>query len=78
MLSPSAPLDRARLLELVCVRLFGQMLEHGHETIETFANLGVFLPEQVPFLFRLDDALTPLLKEFSIIYLILAALQRSA
>ena len=57
MLSPFTPLDRARLLVLVRVRLFGQMLQHGHETVKTLAHLGVLLLEHLPFAFRLHKAL---------------------
>jgi hypothetical protein len=48
MLSPFTPLDRARLLVLVRVRLFGQMLQHGHETIKTHTHLGVLFLEHIP------------------------------
>jgi hypothetical protein len=53
MLSPLRPLVRARLLVLVRVGLFGQMLQHGHETVKTLAHLGVLPLEHVPLTFRL-------------------------
>jgi hypothetical protein len=74
MLSPFTPLDRARLLVLMRVRLFGQMLQQGHKMIETFTKLGLFLLELMPFTFRLDDALAPLFQEFLLFHLVLAAL----
>jgi len=77
MLSPFTPLDRARLLVLMRVRLFGQMLQHGHETIKTHAHLGVLLLEHMPLAFRLHTALTPLFREGVVVRLVLAARQRS-
>jgi hypothetical protein len=77
MLSPFTPLDRVRLLVLVCIRLFGQMLQHGHETIKTLAHLGVLLLEHLPVAFRLHAALMPLLREGVVVRLVLATLQRS-
>jgi hypothetical protein len=77
MLSPFTPLDRARLLVLVRVRLFGQMLQHGHETIKTLAHLGVLLLKHLPLAFRLHAALTPLFREGVVVRLVLATLQRS-
>ena len=53
MLSPLRPLVRARLLVLVRVRLFGQMLQHGHEMVKTLTHLGVLPLEHVPLTFRL-------------------------
>src|SRR5919199_6973623 len=53
MLSPFTPLDRARLLVPVRVRLFAQMLQHGHETVKTRAHLGVLLLEHMPLAVRL-------------------------
>ena len=41
---------------LVRVRLFGQMLQHGHETIKMLAHLGVLLLEHMPLAFRLHAA----------------------
>jgi hypothetical protein len=78
MLSPFTPLDRARLLVLVRVRLFGQMLQHGHDTVKTLAHLGVLLLEHMPLAFRLHAALTPLFREGVVVRLVLATLQRSA
>jgi hypothetical protein len=74
MLSPFTPLDRARLLVLVRVGLFGQMLQHSHEAIKTFAHLGVLLLEQMPLAFRLHAALTPLFREGEVVRLVLATL----
>jgi len=74
MLSPFMPLDRARLLVLVRVRLFGQMLQHGHETVKTLAHLGVLLLEHMPLAFRLHAALTPLFREGAVVRLVLATL----
>jgi hypothetical protein len=77
MLSPFTPLDRARLLVLVRVRLFGQMLQHGHETVQTLTHLGVLLLEHMPLAFRLHAALTPLFREGAVVRLVLMTLQRS-
>jgi hypothetical protein len=77
MLSPFTPLDRARLLVLARVRLFGQMLQHGHETVKTLARLGVLLLEQMPVTFRLHAALSPLFREGAVVCLVLATLHRS-
>jgi hypothetical protein len=77
MLSPFTPLDRARLLVLVRVRLFGQMLQHGHETIKMLAHLGVLLLEHMPLAFRLHAALTPLFQEGVVVHLVLMTLQWS-
>jgi hypothetical protein len=77
MLSPFTPLDRARLLVLVRVRLFGQMLQHGHETIKMLAHLGVLLLEHMPLAFRLHAALTPLFREGVVVRLVLTTLQWS-
>jgi hypothetical protein len=77
MLSPFTPLDRVRLLVLVRVRLFGQMLQHGHETVQTLAHLGVLLLGHMPLAFRLHTALTPLFREGVVVRLVLATLQRS-
>jgi len=77
MLSPFTPLDRARLLVLVRVRLFGQMLQHGHETVQTLAHLGVLLLGHMPWAFRLHTALMPLCREGVVVRLVLATLQRS-
>jgi len=74
MLSPSTPLDRTRLLVLVRVRLFSEMLQQGHEMIETFTKLGLLLLEPMPFTFGLNDALAPLFQEFLLFTLVLAAL----
>jgi hypothetical protein len=74
MLPPSTPLDRARLLVLMRVRLFGHMLQQGHEMIETFTKLGLLLLERMPFTFRLDDALAPLFQDLLMFHLVLAAL----
>jgi hypothetical protein len=74
MLSPFTPLDRARLLVLVCVRLFGQMLQHGHEAVKTLAHLGVLLLKHMPLAFRLHTALTPLFREDEVVRLVLATL----
>ena len=63
---------------LVRVRFLRQMLQHGHETVETLAQLGMFLLEHVPVAFRLHDALTPLFQELTVCRLVLATLQRSA
>ena len=57
---------------LVRVRLFGQMLQHGHETIKTHTHLGVLLLEHMPLAFRLHAALTPLFREGVVVRLILA------
>ena len=62
---------------LVRVRLFGQMLQHGHETVQTLAQLGVLLLEHMPLAFRLHAALTPFLREGAVVRLVLATLQRS-
>ena len=62
---------------LVRVRLFGQMLQHGHETIKTHAQMGVLLLEHMPLAFRLHAALTPLFREGVMVRLILATLQWS-
>src|SRR5262249_21751957 len=78
MLSPSTPLDRTRLLVLMRVRLFGQMLQQGHEMIETFTKLGLLCLERMPFTFRLDDALAPFFQELLLFHLVLAALPWSA
>ena len=56
------------------VRLFGQMLQQGHEMIETLTKLGLLLLEHMPFTFRLDDALAPFFQEFLMFHLVLAAL----
>jgi len=77
MLPPFTPLDRVRLLVLVCLRLFGQMLQHGHETIQTLAHLGVLLLVYLPLAFRRHAALTPLCREGVVVRLVLATLQRS-
>src|SRR5262249_4241146 len=77
MLSPFTPLDRARLLVLVRVRLFDQMLQHGHETVKALAHLGVLLLEHIPSAFCLHAALTPLFREGVVVRLVLATLQRS-
>jgi len=77
MLSPFTPLDGARLLVLVHVRLFGQMLQHGHEMVKTRAHLGVLLLEHMPLALRLHAALTPLFREGVVVHLVLATLQRS-
>jgi len=77
MLSPFTPLDRARLLVLVRVRLFGQMLQHGHETIKTLAHPGVLLLEHMPLAFRLHAALTPLFREGAVVRLVRVTLQRA-
>jgi hypothetical protein len=74
MLSPFTPLDRARLLVLVRVRLFGQMLQHGHEAVKTLAYLGVLLLEHMPLAFRLHAALTPLFQEGEMACLVLVTL----
>jgi hypothetical protein len=74
MLSPFTPLDRARLLVLVRVRLFGQMLQHGHEAIQIYAHLSVLLLEHMPLAFRLHAALTPLFREGEMVRLVLATL----
>jgi len=58
----------------MCVRLFGQMLQHGHEMIETFTKLGVLLLELMPFTLCLDGALAPLFQELLLFHFILAAL----
>src|SRR2546425_11726352 len=63
MLPPSTPLDRARLLVLMRVRLFGQLLQQCHETIETLTKPGLLLLEHMQLLFRLDDALAPLFQD---------------
>ena len=63
---------------LVRVRLFGQMLQHGHDTVKTLAHLGVLLLEHMPLAFRLHAALTPLFREGVVVRLVLATLQRSA
>jgi hypothetical protein len=72
------PLDRARLLVLVRVRLFGQMLQHRHKTVKTLAHLGVLLLEHLPLVFRLHEALTPLVRKGALFRFALAMLQRSA
>jgi hypothetical protein len=77
MLSPFTPLDRVRLLVLVRLRLFGEMLQHGHETVETLAYLSVLLLEHLPLAFRRYKALTPLFRAGAVVRLILATLQRS-
>jgi hypothetical protein len=77
MLSPFTPLARARLLVLMRVRLFGQMLQHGHETVEPLAYLSVLLLKYMPLAFRLHAALTPLVRAGVVLRLILATLQRS-
>jgi hypothetical protein len=77
MLSPFTPLDRARLLVLVRVRHFSQMLQHGHETVKTLAHLGVLFLEHMPLAFRLHAALTPLFREGVVVRLVLATRQRS-
>jgi hypothetical protein len=74
MLSPFTPLDRARLLVLVRVRLFGQMLQHGHEAIKMCAHLGVLLLEHMPLAFRLHAALAPLFREGAMVRLVMATL----
>jgi hypothetical protein len=77
MLSPFTPLDRARPLVLVRVRLFGQMLQHGHETVQAFAQMGVLLLEHMPLAFCLHTALTPLFREGVVVRLVRATLQRA-
>jgi hypothetical protein len=62
---------------LVRVRLFGQMLQHGHETVQTLAQLGVLLLEHMPLAFRLHEALTRCVREGVVVRLVLATLQRS-
>ena len=62
---------------LVRVRLFGQMLQHGHETVQTLAQLGVLLLEHMPLAFRLHEALTRRVREGVVVRLVLATLQRS-
>jgi hypothetical protein len=74
MLSPLTPLDRARPLVLVCVRLFAQVLQQGHEAVKPLAHLGVLLLEQMPWAFRLRAALTPLVREGEVVGLVLATL----
>jgi hypothetical protein len=74
MLSPLRPLDRARLLVLMHVRLFGEMLQHGHETVKTLAHLGVLILEHMPLTFRLDKTLTPLFREDAVVCLVLTTL----
>ena len=54
---------------LVCVRLFGQMLQHGHEAVKTLAHLGVLLLKHMPLAFRLHTALTPLFREGEVVRL---------
>jgi hypothetical protein len=77
MLSPFTPLDRVRLLVLVRVRLFGQMLQHGHETVQTLAHLGVLFLGHMSWAFCVHTALMPLFREGVMVRLILATLQRS-
>jgi hypothetical protein len=74
MLSPFTPLDRARLLVLVRVRLFDQMLQHGHETIQTLAHLGILVLKHIPLAFRLHAALAPLFRKGAVVRLVLATL----
>jgi hypothetical protein len=74
MLPPSTPLDRARPLVLVRVRLFGEMLQEAHEMIETFTKLGLLLLERLPLTFRLDNALAPLFQVLLVFHLVMAAL----
>jgi hypothetical protein len=78
MLSPFTLLDRTTLFVLVCVRFFGQMLQHGHEMIQTLAHLGMLLLEYLPFAFCLHKALMPLFRESVVLRLVLATLQGSA
>src|SRR5437016_1236652 len=77
MLSPFTPLDRARLLVLMRVRLFGELLQHGHETVQTLAHLGILLLEHLPLAFRLHAALTPLVRQGAVLRLVLAPRQRA-
>src|SRR5215510_13938128 len=77
MLSPFTPLNRARLLVLVRIRLVGQMLQHGHETIQTLAHLGLLLLGHMLLAFCLHTALTPLCREGVVVRFVLATLQRS-
>jgi hypothetical protein len=74
MLSPLRPLDRARLLVLVRVRLFGYMLQHGHETVKTLTHLGVLPLECMTLTFRLYKTLTPLCWENTMVCLVLTTL----
>jgi hypothetical protein len=74
MLSPLRSLDRARLLVLVRVRLFGYMLQHGHETVKTLTHLGVLPLEHMTLTFRLYKALTPLFWEDAVVRLVLTTL----
>jgi hypothetical protein len=74
MLSPFTPLDRARLLVLVYVRLFGQLLQYSHEAVKTLAHLGVLLLEHMPLALRLHAALTPLFRESEVVCRVLATL----
>jgi hypothetical protein len=74
MLPPFTPLDRTTLFVLVCVRFFSQMFQHGHETVQTLAHLGMLLLEHLPFAFRLHEALTPLFREGVVFRLVLATL----
>jgi hypothetical protein len=78
MLPPFTPLDRTTLFVLVCVRFFGQMLQHGHKTVQTLAHLSMLLLEHLPFAFRLHKALMPLFREGVVLRLVLAPLQGSA
>ena len=63
---------------LVRVRLFGQMLQQLHETIKTFADLGLCFLQRMALAFRLKHALAPRLQVLARFRLVLAALQRSA
>ena len=59
---------------LVRVRLFGQMLQHGHETVKTLTHLGVLPLEHMPLTFRLYEALAPFFREAVMVRLVLTTL----
>jgi len=77
MLSPFTPLDRARLLVLVRLRLFAQMFQHGHEAVKTHAHPGVLRLEHMPLAFRLHAAPTPRFREVAVVRFVWVTLQRA-
>jgi hypothetical protein len=78
MLPPFVLLDRTALFVLVCIRFFGEMLQHSHEMVQTLVHLRMLLLEHLPFAFRLHKTLMPLFREDVGLRLVLATLQRSA
>jgi hypothetical protein len=59
---------------LVRVRLFGYMLQHGHETVKTLTHLGALPLEHMTLTFRLYKTLTPLFWEDAVVRLALTTL----